>query len=76
LFGSRVDDHKRGGDIDLLIRLPPHYDSNAIELFKRKICFLGELEKALGEQKIDVVMATPTSRQAIEIIAEQTGIKL
>lgn len=49
LFGSRVDDSKRGGDIDVLLLTDtklPH-----TELYKMKISFCA----LFGEQKIDIV---------------------
>ncbi len=51
LFGSRVDDHARGGDIDLYI------ESNiedAAQIFDFKLNFLIDLHKKLGNQKIDI----------------------
>ena len=54
LFGSRLDDGRRGGDIDLLIELPapltPH-DQVAM-----RNGFLARLYRLLGEQKIDVLI--------------------
>ena len=49
LFGSRVDDNKRGGDIDLLIL------SDKIEPSK-KIELLLKLYEIVGEQKIDLII--------------------
>ena len=73
LFGSRVHDHKRGGDINLLVQLPP---LPADEILSRKIRFLGYLEKSLGAQKIDVVIETPGDLRPIVRIAHETGIPL
>jgi len=53
LFGSRVDDSKKGGDIDLLITF---IDAKRVVLFK-KLDFLVALKKALGERKIDITLA-------------------
>ena len=50
LFGSSVDDSKKGGDIDLFIRTD---DKDG--LFEKKIRFLARLKRQIGEQKIDVV---------------------
>ena len=50
----RVDDNKRGGDIDLLVR-----PSEADQPLVRKIRFLALLERQLGERKIDVVIESP-----------------
>jgi len=70
LFGSRVDDSKKGGDIDLYLK--PRNHSN---LFEKKIKFLARIKRELGEQKIDVVFDTNNNR-LIEKEAMQWGIKL
>lgn len=69
LFGSRMDDAKKGGDIDLYIR------TQACNDFSHKIKFLVALEQKIGEQKIDVVMATDANRP-IEQQAMSTGVLL
>ena len=50
LFGSRIDDTKRGGDIDLLIRT---------EGIKKgvlaRIRMIAQLKYLLGDQKIDII---------------------
>ncbi|MEF3191755.1 MAG: nucleotidyltransferase domain-containing protein [Campylobacterales bacterium] len=71
LFGSRVDDTKKGGDIDLY--LCP--SEQATKLYEKKIKFLVELEKLLGEQKIDVIIQTNKDRY-IEEVAMSTGVEL
>ena len=53
LFGSRVDLNRKGGDIDLYIET--HEESSEVA-FKKKLKFLCEVEKKIGEQKIDVVL--------------------
>jgi predicted nucleotidyltransferase len=73
LFGSRVDDSKKGGDIDLLIQ--PAVAAND-QLFSRKIRFLTQLERRLGERKIDVVIETPNDTRPIIEIAHATGIRI
>jgi len=70
LFGSRVDDAKKGGDIDLYLVVQEH--SN---LFEKKIKFLSRIKRELGEQKIDIVFNTDSSR-LIEKEALRWGIKL
>ncbi len=60
LFGSRADDAKRGGDIDLLIL------SEKLG-FKEKRKIRLELFKKLGEQKIDIVIARDTSDPFVRI---------
>lgn len=75
LFGSRVDDAAKGGDIDLYIE--PVTD-NADEIVESKLRFLVSMYKKLGEQKIDVVIHRPgcTVNLPIYQIAKQTGVKL
>jgi len=70
LFGSRVDDNKRGGDIDLYLNVTDHEN-----LFKKKIQFLAKIKKELGEQKIDIVFNKDKTR-LIEREALKWGIKL
>lgn len=57
LFGSRVDDTKKGGDIDLYI-----ITENKTNLFEKKLLFLARLKRELGEQKIDVVFNEDETR--------------
>lgn len=73
LFGSRVDDSKKGGDIDLLVR--PRA-SAADEPFAKKIRMLTLLERTLGERKIDLVIEQPDDGRAIVSVAHATGIQL
>ena len=70
LFGSRVDDSKKGGDIDLYLVLQEH--SN---LFEKKLKFLSRIKRELGEQKIDVVFNIDSNR-LIEKEAIEWGVKL
>ena len=69
LFGSRVDDTKKGGDIDLYIKTKVGND------LTHKIKFLVLLEQKLGEQKIDIVFAEDQTR-TIEQQAIMYGIRL
>ena len=70
LFGSRVDDTKKGGDIDLYIQTD--FQKN---LAKEKINFLVSLKRKIGEQKIDVVLSKDINRP-IEQEALNKGILL
>jgi len=70
LFGSRVDESKKGGDIDLYIQA-----ENQENLMKKKIEFLVLLKRRIGEQKIDVVLSKDTMR-TIEQEALNKGIEL
>ena len=75
LFGSRVDDAKRGGDIDLLIETD---QGDADTLARTEISFLSKIQTKLGEQKIDVLLDYPSrkTRPPIFSIARQTGVLL
>ena len=75
LFGSRVDDRKRGGDIDLLVE---SNETDVTALMDHKIHFLVDLQRRIGEQKIDVVLSYPGQRQPppIVAIARDTGVPL
>lgn len=74
LFGSRVDDNARGGDIDLLIELTKLPANPASEVAR----FVAKLQTSqLGDQRIDVILH---DRQApmspIQEIAQANGIPL
>jgi len=75
LFGSRVDDSKKGGDIDLLLQI--NEDEDAKEIVRKKVKFLSQLDIRLGEQKIDLIVATKEN-QCMNIVqtAMQKGIEL
>ncbi|MDQ6968120.1 MAG: nucleotidyltransferase domain-containing protein [Mariprofundaceae bacterium] len=71
LFGSRVDDQKKGGDIDLFIQTTEPIS----DLFACKIQFLLALKNKIGEQKIDLVLA-PFASEALKDEIDKTGILL
>ena len=69
LFGSRVDDKKRGGDIDILIV------SNKItkrDLRKVRVNFY----KEFGEQKMDIVLDDGTFSTPFKKIISKKAVKL
>lgn len=70
LFGSRVDDAKKGGDIDLYI-----ISDQKENLFEKKIEFLVSLKEKIGDQKIDVIISRDRSRP-IEQEALRYGVEL
>ena len=60
LFGSRVKNNLRGGDIDLFIRNP-----NGPQLkIRSKINFITDLIFQIGEQKIDVVLENQATKNS------------
>ncbi|MCE5293755.1 MAG: nucleotidyltransferase domain-containing protein [Chlamydiales bacterium] len=72
LFGSRVDDTKKGGDIDLYIETDLEKDTVAAKLHMRKL-----IGPVFGEQKIDIVVRSRSKIPSpIHEIAMSTGQKL
>ncbi len=72
LFGSRVDDSKHGGDIDLYIA-----SSSVTEPVRSKLAFKVALYGVIGEQKVDVVFHDKSLMlKPIHEIALSEGIKL
>lgn len=85
LFGSRIDDGKRGGDLDLLIRPPERALEQTPEgmsvrdgktVLMEKIRLLGALERRLGNRRIDIVIEMPGDTRPIVRIAREQGIRL
>lgn len=73
LFGSRLDDAQRGGDIDLLIEL--HDTTGNRE--QKTLQLTARLQLRLGDQPIDILVIDPsTQRQAIHQQALETGVLL
>ena len=68
LFGSRVDDTKKGGDIDLFV------DSTQITLGD-KIDIRIKLYDLIGEQKIDIVTPKKDNEAFIKLIRKK-AVKL
>jgi predicted nucleotidyltransferase len=64
LFGSRVDDNKKGGDIDLLV-------------FSKRLGFTEQrqikikLYELIGEQKIDLIIAKDKTKPFIQLALEE-----
>lgn len=73
LFGSRVDDRAKGGDIDLLVELP-----HAVESASLLGARIGaHLQMALGDQRIDVLVAAPNlPEQPVHQVARRSGQRL
>lgn len=55
LYGSRLDDHAKGGDIDLLLII----DDDKLDQAKwNKHILLANLKQELGDQKIDLTISS------------------
>ncbi|QEN05663.1 nucleotidyltransferase domain-containing protein [Thiospirochaeta perfilievii] len=75
LFGSRVDDSSKGGDIDLLIE----HNENEKEQLKLKLMAISEMQIKLGDRKIDLITHSNSDvndTRAIFSEAKKTGIIL
>ena len=72
LFGSRVDDAARGGDIDIYLEV----NLPAQDAFAREAQMAAELYRALGERKIDIVVNTGRLDLPIYRVARDRGVWL
>lgn len=70
LFGSRIDDTKRGGDIDLLIRGTEAIPDNTLGLIRIR------LQGKLGEQKIDIIYHQIGTTNTLVDVIEDEAVKL
>ena len=73
LFGSRVDDAAKGGDIDLLL------EADAPVATKPQVVgqIYVKLIRQLGDRKIDILIKDPNSpAAAVFDVAKQHGIRL
>ncbi len=69
LFGSRVDDNKKGGDIDLLVV--------SKDLKKRDLRTLRiEFCKNFGDQKIDILLDDGSFKQTFHKLIFQKAVQL
>ena len=66
LFGSRTDDSKFGGDIDLLVEVEA-FDE---EVFPRKIRAVGRIQRKIGEQKIDLVVTDGSPEREQQLVVQ------
>lgn len=74
LFGSRLDDSQRGGDIDLFIDAVP---CSAAEVVDRRVRLRAKLHDALGDRKIDVVVHRASGPELpVHRHARATGVPL
>jgi len=69
LFGSRVDDSKRGGDIDLMI---VSKDFTKKQLREFRITFF----KYFGEQKLDIIVDNGSFKNPFHQIVKKEAILL
>lgn len=70
LFGSRLDDTGRGGDVDLLVELDEAVERPA--LLAARLSAM--LSRQLDGRSVDIVLSAPNlARQTIHRVAEEQG---
>lgn len=73
LFGSRLDDKRRGGDIDLFVKTNQVIESPAKIIAQIQAALI----MRLGDQKYDVLLMAPNLKEyEIHQIANQNGVVL
>ena len=70
LFGSRVDDNKKGGDVDVMVLADRELG------WKEKSLIKYEYFEKFGEQKIDIVSFLFNEIDPFKQITMEEGIKL
>lgn len=68
LFGSRTDDARRGGDIDLLVEPPLAMDATQVIDVRTRLA--ARLYRLLGERRIDILVASAAEQDDRLIVAE------
>ena len=75
LFGSRTDDSRQGGDIDLLVEPATALTPDA--RLDARLKMLAALHRQLGERKIDLVFQQPDGHETtFHRLARRQGIRL
>lgn len=73
LFGSRVNDSAKGGDVDLMIEVPGFVSDPA--LLSARVA--SRVSRAMNGRKVDVVLKAPNLMiQPVHEIAASTGVAL
>jgi predicted nucleotidyltransferase len=68
LFGSRLDDSKKGGDIDIAVLSP-------LINIPERMCIRRTILDRIGEQKIDIVVSADGNDSFFRLAVE-TGIRI
>ena len=73
LFGSRLGDNARGGDIDILIELARPVQRPGLLATQ----VTASIQRALGDRKVDVLIVDPaTELQPVHRAAQREGVLL
>jgi predicted nucleotidyltransferase len=70
LYGSRTDDAKRGGDIDILVLTPGEVD------LRTRLEIEARMWEKIGEQKIDILIEKPDAMSRFGRIVIPSAIPL
>jgi predicted nucleotidyltransferase len=74
LFGSRVDDAAKGGDVDLYVCSGV---SDAANLTEARFAILARLKRRIGDRKIDLVLQREGGDVLpVYALARQQGVRL
>lgn len=73
LFGSRVDDSLKGGDVDLMVEVPQGIEDPAVVSAR----IASRISRVMHGRKVDVLLKAPNLlEQPIHRIASQEGVRL
>ena len=73
LFGSRLDDNARGGDVDLMVDFENPVDNPAVLSARLAV----RASRAISDRKVDILLRTPNLMScAIHQIALDEGVVL
>ena len=73
IFGSRANDQARGGDLDVLIKVPGSIDQPALKTARLS----ARISRLMNGRKVDVILrAEGLDHLPIHEIAERTGVPL
>lgn len=73
LHGSRIDDSKKGGDIDLFVAFP---DLVFKELVQKKYIISSDISLALNEQKVDIIFLPYSEKKSHTFFLNSQKLKL
>lgn len=68
LFGSRTDDQRKGGDIDLLVEPPEPVDARQVIVLQTRLA--ARLYRSIGERRIDILVAAANEPDDRLVVAE------